>query len=112
MFLIGAARVGGHADRSVGGFHEVVAEQVIFDFLAGDIGEHHAVDFDAGREGLAGLLHHFRIIRAVVDDIDVLKREVVLAHDGADTVGPPTGGLEIGFDLHSVNVEGDRSGAR
>ena len=31
----------------------------------------HAVDFDAGREGLAGLLHHFRVIFAVVDDIDI-----------------------------------------
>lgn len=112
VFLIGAARIGGHAGRGIAGFHEVVAEQVIFDFFARNIGEHDAVDLDAGGKGLTGFLHHLGVIRAVVDDVDVFERQIVLPHDGADTIGPATGGLEIGFDDHVVNVCAGSNGAR
>ena len=47
-----------------------------------------------------------------VDTGYVLEGEAMLAHDGTDTVGPPAGWLEIGFDLHSVNVGVDKNAAR
>jgi hypothetical protein len=36
----------------------------------------------------------------------------VLPQNSADTVGPATVRLEIGFDRHAVNVFEDRNGAR
>ena len=112
VLLIGAARISGRAGGGIAGFHEIVAEQVIFDFLARDVGEHDAVNLDTRGKGLTGLLHHLGVIRAVVDDIDVLERQAVLAHYRADTIGPATGGLEVGFDDHVVSVCVDRRGAR
>ena len=112
VLLIGAARISGRAGGGIAGFHEIVAEQVIFDFLARDVGEHDAVNLDTRGKGLTGLLHHLGVIRAMVDNVDVLKRQVVLVHDRAHTIRPPTGGFEISFDLHAVNVDVDKSGAR
>ena len=112
VLLIGAARISGRAGGGIVGFHESVAEQVIFDFLARDVGEHDAVNLDTRGKGLTGLLHHLGVIRAVVDDIDVLERQAVLPHNRADTIGPATGGLEVGFDDHVVSVCVDGRGAR
>ena len=112
VLLIGAARIGGRAGGGIAGFHEIVAEQIIFDFLARNVGEHDAVDLDTRGKGLTGLLHHLGVIRAVVDDIDVLERQIMLPHNRADTIGPATGGLEVGFDDHVVSVCVDSSGAR
>lgn len=112
VFFVGAAHVGGDAGRSIGRFNEIVAEEIVFNFFAGHVSKHHAINLDTGRKGLAGLLHHLGIVGPVVDDIDVLEGEAMLAHDGADTVGPPAGGLEIGFDLHSVNVGVGKGAAR
>ncbi len=86
MFLVRAAGVGRHFDGFVHGFYEIVGEQVVFDLFAGDVGEHDAVDLDAGGKGLTGLGDHLGVVVAVVDDVDVLKREAVLAHDGAHAV--------------------------
>ena len=33
------------------GLHEVIAEHVILNFLAADVGEHDAIDFHAGKSG-------------------------------------------------------------
>ena len=52
------------------------------------------------------------ISNCVVDDIDVLEFEAMLTHDSADTIGPATGGLEVGFDDHVVSVCVDGRGAR
>src|SRR5471030_2778155 len=111
VFLVGATRVGGDVDRGAGGFHQVVAEEVVFDFLARNVGDHHAIDLDAGGQRLTGLLHHFRVVGAVVDDVDVLVRQAVLAQDGTHSVGPAAGRFEIGFDNHELNVGTDKSGA-
>ena len=92
--------------------YQVVAEQIVFHFLAGDVGQHHAVDFHAGGEGLAGLLHHFRVILAVVDDVDVRVGQTVLAQDSPHAIGPAAGRLEIGFDVHGDKLGAGENGAR
>ena len=112
VLLIGAARISGGAGGGIAGFHEIVAEQVIFHFLARNVGEHDAVDLNTRGKRLTGLLHHLGVIRAVVDDINVLERQAVLPHNRADTIGPATGGLEVGFDDHVVSVCVNRRGAR
>jgi hypothetical protein len=70
--------------------------------LARHIGQHHAVDLDAGGKGLARLAHHLGVALTVADDVDILVIEAILAEDGADAIGPTAGRLEIGFDCHSV----------
>ena len=112
VLVVRATRVGRGVDGSVGRFHEGVAEQVIFDLFAGDVGEHHAIDLDARRKRLAGLLHHLGVIRAIVDDVDVLERQVVLPENRTDAIGSAAGRLEIGFDVHAVSVVVGKSGAR
>ena len=46
------------------------------------------------------------------NEVDVLVGEVMLPHDRANAVGPAAGGLEIGFDLHAMNVCECKSAAR
>ena len=111
VFLVRAGRIRRDLGDHIVGLHQVVGNHVVLDFLARDVGQHHPVDLDAGGQGLTGLAHHLRVIVAVVDDIDVLVGETVLAHDGTDTVGPPTAGLEIGNDIHASSKAPDRSGA-
>ena len=48
VLFIRATRVGGDARFGVGRFNEIIAEKVIFNLLARNVGQHHAVDFDAG----------------------------------------------------------------
>ncbi len=112
VLVVGATGVGRGVDGRVDRFNEVVAEKVVFDLFAGDVGEHHAVDLDARRERLAGLLHHLGVIRAIIDDVDVLERQVVLPEDRTDAIGPAAGRLKIGFDVHAVSVVVGKSGAR
>ena len=111
VFLVGAAGIEHSAGGGIGRFHEVVAEQVIFHFFTRDIGQHHPVDLDTRRKGLTGLGDHLGVVRAIVDDIDVLEGETVLFHDRTNAVGPTAGGLEIGFDLHDGIVATDNRGA-
>ena len=70
-----------------------------FDFFAADVGQHVSVDLDAGAEHLAAFLDHFLALHRVVDDVPVFKRQVVFAHDGADSLAPTAGGLQIGDDF-------------
>ena len=82
---------------------EAVREQIGFDFLAADVGEHAPVDLDAGTEHLAAFLDHFLALDGVVDDVTILEWQVVFAHDGADTLAPAAGRFQIGDDLRFIH---------
>ena len=112
MFLIRAARIGRGADGGLAGLGQVVAEQVVFDFLAGDVRQHHAVDLHAGGKRLSGLPDHLGVVLAVVDDVDVSIFQAVLAQNGADAVGPSARRLEVCFDVRDWNVVVRGNGAR
>ena len=46
--VVRATRIRGYASRVVGRFYQIVAEKVIFNFLAGHVGEHDTIDLDTG----------------------------------------------------------------
>src|SRR4051812_43766777 len=102
MFLGGAAGVGGHVGRGPAGLHEIVRQEGILDLLAGNVREHHAVNLHAGGQGLAGFADHLLVVGADVDDVDVLERQLVFGHDGADAIGPAAVRFEICFDFHGA----------
>ena len=97
---IGASGVNRHRRSFVVRDHELVREQILFDLGAGNIREHHAIDFDARGEALAGLLDHLGVVRRAVDDVHILVVEGVLCHNSADAVAPATAGFEVTPDIH------------
>ena len=104
VFGVSATFIGaGGIDRGVGFdvvFLQVaVCEHPFFDFLAADIGEHVAVDLDAGRERLAAALLHFPAECRVFDDVLFLIFEAVFAHDGAHALAPAKKGFEVSGDF-------------
>jgi len=93
----------GLVDRGLGlaivGLDELVGQQPGFDFFAADVGEHGAVDFHAGAQGLAAFGDHFLALRGVPNDVAILKRQVVFAEGGADPLAPAAGGFQVGDDF-------------
>ena len=98
----------GLVDRRVGRAivlrDNVVGQHPGFHFLAADVREHVAIDFDARAEHLAALLDHFLALQGVVDNVAVLEGQVVFAQDGADTLAPAAGGFQISDDFWLVHI--------
>jgi hypothetical protein len=97
--FVGARLVNRRVGRPVIWRHDVVRKHPGFDFLAADVRQHLAVDFNARTHHLAALFDHFLALQRVVDDVAVLKRQVVFAQHGTHAVAPATGRFQIGDDF-------------
>ena len=73
----------------------LVLDEPFFHFFAADVGEHVAIDFDAGAEWLAAALLHFPAECGVFDDVLFFVGEPVFAHDDANALAPTTESFEI-----------------
>ena len=93
---MGAGLIDRRVRRDVVLRHDVVREHPGFDFFAADVGQHLAVDLDAGAHHLAALLDHFLALQRVVDDVAVLEGQVVFAQHGADALAPAATRFQIG----------------
>ena len=82
--------------HTVIGRDNFVGEHPSLDFLAADVGEHVAVDFNARAQHLAALLDHFLALQRIVDDVAVFVRQVVFFEHGADALAPAAGRFQIG----------------
>jgi len=101
-----AGLVDGRIRRAIVLRHDIICEHPGLDFLAADVREHSAIDLHAWAEHLAALLNHFLPLQWVVDDITVLKGQVVFVHYGANALAPTAGGFQIGNNFrlfHSHN---------
>jgi hypothetical protein len=112
MVLMTTSLIGGTLGQHIVGLNQVVAQEIIFHFLARDVGKHHAIHLDAGREMLAGLADHLLVVGLDIDDIHVLIGEGILAKHGTNAVGPSTGRLEISSNVHGRRLCVDKNGAR
>ena len=107
LLFSGAIRVDGKTCRDIIFVDKPVLHKISFNFLTADIRQHDAVDFNAGRERLSGLLFHFPAEGRILNDVLFSVGEIVLVEHGADTLAPAAGGFEIGSDLwffHKVQV--------
>ena len=98
VFGLGAGGVEGDAGGFLGITDEAILEEILFEFFATDIGDHRAIDFDAGAEGLAAFLFHFPAESGVLDNVFFGVSEFVFFEDGADAVAPATLGFDVGGD--------------
>ena len=84
----GAGSIGwGIGFAAVGG-NQAFGKHVSFDFLAADVREHRAIDFNAWAEHLAAFLDHVLALRGIIDDIAIFVRQIVFAHDRPHTLAP------------------------
>jgi len=91
--------MGGGVGEAVRGLNHAAGQQVGFHFIAADVGEHVAVDLDAGAHLLAALLDHFLALEGVVDDVSIFKRQFIFTEDGANTLAPATGGFQVSYNI-------------
>lgn len=101
---MGAGLVGGRVGLAFGVADQIVGEQIGFHFVAADVRQHFAVYFHAGTEHLAAFFNHFLALDGVVDDVAVFKGQIVFAHDGADTLAPAAGGLQVGDNFWLIHI--------
>jgi len=85
------------------GLHQTVAHEVLFHFLAADVGEHLPVNFDARRKRLATLLLHFPSKRRVLDDVLFLVWQAILCQDCPDASAPAALGFQIRDNLRFIH---------
>ena len=102
--MIGAGRVDRHIDRGVALGRDFIFNEPGFEFLAANIGEHVAIDFDARRKLLAAFLDHFLPLARIVPDVPVLEREVVFFQDGADSLAPAAEGFQVSDNFWFFHV--------
>src|SRR5437867_5645557 len=70
-------------------------DQISFDFLATDIGQHLPVYFDTRRKWLAALALHLPAERWILDNVLFCIWKIVFGQHGADTGSPATIGFQI-----------------
>jgi len=97
--MCAAGPVDRHSRIEIVRLHDLVRQYPRFDFLAADVGEHLAVDFDARTEHLTALFNHFLALGQVVDDVAVFVGQVVFLEHGAHAVAPAAGWFQIGDDF-------------
>jgi len=83
--------------------HEIIGDQISFDFLATDVRQHFAVNLDAGAEHLTAFFDHFLALGGLVDDISILVGEIVFAHDGADALAPAASRFQVSDDFRFIH---------
>jgi hypothetical protein len=101
--FVGAGLVGRRVGSAIGLAYEGFGKKVSFDFVAANVGKHMAVHLDTGTEHLAALFDHFLALKGVVDDVPVFEREIVFAHDRADTLAPAAGGFQVSDNLRFIH---------
>ena len=99
VLLVGARGIGGRVGRSIVLLKVALFGHPCLDLIAADIGEHVAVDLDAGGKRLTAALLHFPAEGGVLDDVLFLEGQVVFAENGADAFAPATEGFQVGGDL-------------
>lgn len=92
-------RIGLPVDR----LHEPLGQHIRFHFLAADVRQHVAVDFHAWAQHLAAFLDHLLALHRIIDDVAVLVRQIVFAHDGAHALAPAAGGFQIGNNFRFIH---------
>ena len=88
-------RVGGDIGCGVAWPDELMVDQISFDFLATDIGQHLPVYFDTRRKWLTALGLHLPAERRILDNVLFCIWKIVFGQHGTDTGAPATIGLQI-----------------
>ena len=107
VLLVRACRVGGDIGRSIARFDKFVLDEIMFDFLAADVGEHVAVDYDTRRKRLPTFGFHFPAEGRVLNNIFLGVGQVVFGQNSANTGAPATIGFQICGNfglLHRRNI--------
>jgi hypothetical protein len=99
VLLIGAGRVERDIGSPLARLDESLIEKIALHFLAADVGQHGAVHNHARRKRLSAELLHFEAELRALDDVLFRVRNAVLGEDGADSVAPAAGGLQVGSDF-------------
>ena len=99
MLLVGAGGVQGHVGGHLVGSDQLLCQHVGLHFLAADVRQHDPVDLHARGEGLSAALFHLKAERRILDDILLRVGQGILRHDGAYSLAPSAGGLQIGCDF-------------
>lgn len=105
-YFMGAGLVDGRVRRAIILGNDFIGQHPGFDFLAADVGQHVAVDFDARAQHLAAFFDHFLPLQRVVDDVAVFIGQVVFAQHGANSLAPATGRFQVSDNLwfgHRLN---------
>jgi len=71
--FVGAGLVGGSSGRSIGALHQIIGEEISFNFLTAVVRQHSPVYLDTWAEHLAALLDHFLALDRIIDDVSVLE---------------------------------------
>jgi hypothetical protein len=103
MHLVRARLVGWSVCAAAVGLDQTIGKQVSLDFLTADVREHLPVDLDTRAEHLAALLDHLLALEGIIDDITILKRQLVFAQNGTNALTPAAGGFEIGYNAWFIH---------
>jgi len=88
-------RVGGDIGCGVARPDQFMIDQISFDFLATDIGQHLPVYFDTRRKWLTAFGLHLPAECRILDNVFFCIWKVVFGQHGADTGAPATIGLQV-----------------
>ena len=102
--FMSARLVGRGVSGTIAGLNQSIGEQVSLNFLATDIRQHAAIDFNAGAEHLAAFFDHFLSLNRIVNDIAVFVGQFVFAHDSPDALAPATRGFQVSNDLWFIHI--------
>ena len=91
MLFVGAGGVRRHIGLGIARSDKAIAEQIVLNLFPAHVSQHCAVDLDARRQRLAGLLDHFRVLIRVIDDVAVFVFETILLHDRPNAHTPAAG---------------------
>jgi hypothetical protein len=73
--------------------HEIIIVQKLFNVFTTDIGQHFAVDLDAGRKRLAAFRFHLPPKSRILDDVLLGVLEIVFCEHGTYAGAPAARGL-------------------
>src|SRR5262249_6204459 len=93
VLLVRTRRIGGNIRGSIARLDELVVDQVLFDFLAANVGKHAPVDFNTWRQRLPTFGLHFPAERRILDDVLFGVWKIVFSQHSAHTGTPATIGL-------------------
>jgi len=85
------------------GRDKIIGQQESFNLFPAHIRQHPTVDLNARAEHLSALFDHLLALHGVIDDIPIFIGQIVLAHDGTDTLAPATGRFQVGDDFRFIH---------